>query len=1569
MLLRPLRTLLVFFALAVAPLSAASASDGPARASSAANPKVFAPRVLAAGTTYYDAPYYWSDGHIDADGNHESVSDTAEAFWAAYQNRWGVSPPNCNFHYDEYDGTTSGVFARMYESGSSCGGGPELVLGTPYPIDLGKNSGTGAGCDGGEGDDGKGSGSGSGSEGSPSCQSDKGAASDDTSNDDGPLAGDPINTATGNKYIQEDDYASHGFLTFRRFYNSSTSAGVTGIGTRWTHSFNRTVARVYDNSGNATIARVTRPSGVREVFNRVGTQWIPTPENPDRLTETDDASGNPTGYTLWIAALRHTETYGADGSLLSISDATGQTATLAYSNTLTDPAIAPKAGLLLTVTAPSGRELSFTYDGNARIHQVTLPDGGTLVYGYDATSNLISVQYPDGKTRQYVYNESTLTGGANLPSAMTGITDENGVRYEDTAFDSTGRATSTQFSGGAGKVSIAYNTDGSSDVTYPLGGVSHQGYTTVQGLVRVATLDKPCGECGQPYASRTYDANSRPATYTDFNGNVRATTYDPNGLLTEEIDAQGSTDQRTIDTTWNTTLRVPLLTTVKDNTGKVISKSGWAYNASGLTTAACLIDPVAAPSYTCVATGTAPAGVRRSVMTYCTAVNGTTCPLSGLLLQVDGPRADVIDTVSYAYYPTTDESGCATAGGACHHLGDVKTTTDGAGLVTTYVSYDKAGRPTRVKAPDGALTDLTYTPRGWLATKTVRTSTAGTPSASDAITTIAYNPDGTVHQVKDGDGVTVTYTYDAAHRLTDITDAGNRRFHYTLDAAGNKTKEDVITEAGTVVRTTAQSFNALGQLTTVTDGLGRMVFSASLADSYDPNGNLVHSTDGLGIQQKHVFDGLDRLVSTLKDYQGANTATANSQSVTTFDARDRATGFSDPDGLNTTYDIDALGNVTDIHSPDTGTTARSFDISGNRTGSTDATNVSFASTYDANNRLLTTTYADATLNVQYKYDEADSVTGCTGSHGKGRLTRVIEDNGGIVLCYDNRGNVIKKQQTVGTDTRTTAYTWTLANRLKSTTTPNGTAIAYTRNTLGQITTLKATPLGGTATTVVSAVTYKSFGPVATYKLGDGQTVTLTYDAAGALTDIASTAFTLHVKRDVMGNIVAIGNTAGVATPTETYGYDPLYRLTGVKAATGTGIEAYSYNKTGDRLTKSAPGLLTGSYSYATGTHHLMGIGTTTRQVDARGNTTADVLASGTYGYGYNGRNRLTVVQNNGATVGSYVLNAFGQRVQKTAGAVATRFDYDEAARLLSESTGTGTRDYVWMDSLPVGTVDGTGTAATVNFVHADSQGSPRAVTSSTGLVLWQWAYASNPFGENAPNSSAGYTLNLRFPGQYFDAESGLSYNVNRDYEAATGRYVQSDPIGLAGGHSTYGYVGGRPLNGMDPLGLQVTGAPPVPPEEALPENTLEVQDEINRLEQQEMESRLPPGGEYIPPAYPSSYGQTGACQRPELEGPTSNAGPTPDFIVTPNGRAFPVPRGSTGPSPTPNGKGYEYSGGSGGYGLDSAITTLRMMDPVTSGKYQYPDGYGVYQIGTGQGADPSTGQTVPNSSPLRHIER
>jgi RHS repeat-associated protein len=117
----------------------------------------------------------------------------------------------------------------------------------------------------------------------------------------------------------------------------------------------------------------------------------------------------------------------------------------------------------------------------------------------------------------------------------------------------------------------------------------------------------------------------------------------------------------------------------------------------------------------------------------------------------------------------------------------------------------------------------------------------------------------------------------------------------------------------------------------------------------------------------------------------------------------------------------------------------------------------------------------------------------------------------------------------------------------------------------------------------------------------------------------------------------------------------------------------------------------------------------------------------------------------------------------------------------------------------------TSTQLQAYYVFTDHLNTPRLITNQVGQPVWKWDN-NDPFGGNVPDENpsglGAFTCNLRFPGQYFDQETGLHYNYFRDcYDPATGRYCQFDPIGLAGGINGYSYVRSSPLSATDPLGL------------------------------------------------------------------------------------------------------------------------------------------------------------------------
>ncbi len=1140
------------------------------------------------------------------------------------------------------------------------------------------------------------------------------------------------------------------------------------------------------------------------------------------------------------------ETFDQKGRLVQITNrsAAAQTLSLAYDT----------YGRLATVTNEKGRSISFNYGDSvhqdptqfASLASVTLPDGASLAFSY-GSGDLQTVTYPGGAVRTFQYNDT------RFPGYLTGIVDENSNPYGTFTYDSVGRAVSSVLNTGnptsptADAVSLVYSSDGSSTKV-----------TRASGQTDVFTFNtdpfrKPASIVtnGSLSSQTTYQTDGRPSSVVDKNGTTTTYSYD-SYHETSRTEGSGTPSQRTAATIWDPSLDRPTQRTITDAYHTTASLTTWSYNARGQILARCEIAPSVsgAASYACGSSANAPLGIRQSSYAYCeqTAVTAGTCPLIGLVLTATSPRIDVSSTMIYTYFQTTDLTGCSTAGGSCHYLGDLYQITNALGQTTTYVSYDKNGHVTRMKDAGGTVADMTYSPRGWLLTRTVRSNADGSSSSNDATTTFAYDNVGQVIRIIQPDGVYLSYTYDAAHRLTDIADNAGNAIHYTLDATGNRTNETTKDPAGTLTRKLSRQYDQLSHLTKTLNAANTAVHtyrnpteaaptSITYTNGYDGNGNAIYSVDANGFGTENQYDPLNRLTKTLQDHAGTG-ATKDTATQYAYDARDNLRSVTDPDGLVTNYTYDGLNNLSALQSPDTGTSSYTYDAAGNRTGQTDARGVTSTYTYDALNRLTGISYSTTSPNVSYSYayDQANATTGCASSYPQGRLTTITDNSGSTVYCYDRRGNVTSKKQAANGIISTTGYAYTVADRIQSITYPSGAIVSYTRNALGQITavTYKANATAS-AQTLVANASYLPFGPLSQITFGNGRTLSKTYDKDYAISQIASSdpnGLTLQAGVDALGNLTRVD----AGSLGRRYSYDPLYRLNQVKDGASAVLESYAYNRTGDRLSKTLGGS-TDAYSYSSPltSHRLANVGGTARTYDANGNTTQigtnafvfdnsnRLVHAADYDYYYNGKGERVVkfTQTTGGG-GASVSKATPAGVGQTTVVDQTTFVYSESGALLSDTESTtrynmlsraagaitiAATEYIWLDATLVGIVrDGN-----LYYAETDQLGTPRRVilpgnTTATDAIAWAWDYFGSAFGEHAPDedpsSNGPFTLNLRFPGQYFDAETGLGYNYFRDYESGTGRYVESDPAGLRGGISTYSYAMLNPLSNHDRLGLR-----------------------------------------------------------------------------------------------------------------------------------------------------------------------
>ena len=271
-----------------------------------------------------------------------------------------------------------------------------------------------------------------------------------------------------------------------------------------------------------------------------------------------------------------------------------------------------------------------------------------------------------------------------------------------------------------------------------------------------------------------------------------------------------------------------------------------------------------------------------------------------------------------------------------------------------------------------------------------------------------------------------------------------------------------------------------------------------------------------------------------------------------------------------------------------------------------------------------------------------------------------------------------------------------------------------------------------------------------------------------------------------------------------FDYDALGRLTAFKdGLTDVAIESYAYDATGNRQSfTNAVG--TQAYTYPSTSHRLSQVGAVARTYDNAGNTTA--IGGTAKEFVYDDTGRMSQVMQNAIVQKNYAYNGKGEQVRKYLGTSSTYTIYDEAGHWLGDydNTGAALQQAIWLDDLPVGLI---ANGNQLHYIEPDHLDTPRVVIEVVRDVpVWKWDLRSEVFGNGVqdqdPDGDANpFVFNLRFPGQRYDAASGLDQNGFSDYET-NGRYVQSDPIGLAGGINTYAYVGGNPVSFVDPLGLE-----------------------------------------------------------------------------------------------------------------------------------------------------------------------
>ena len=733
--------------------------------------------------------------------------------------------------------------------------------------------------------------------------------------------------------------------------------------------------------------------------------------------------------------------------------------------------------------------------------------------------------------------------------------------------------------------------------------------------------------------------------------------------------------------------------------------------------------------------------------------------------QLNGVTTNVYDT-SGNRLTTTDALNKDTTFTYDSH-GLILTVTDARGKVTTF-TYDTKGNRTQTVDAGGNVTLYFWDARSRL-TKLKDASSRSTLYGYDAagrvnkithpdlsFVTFGYDLAGRRTTQTDERSNTTTYAYDNAYRLTTVTDAANQATTLGYDVMSNQTSR---TDAlGRVINYEYDDFNRLVKTIFPPASAGATRLFETIA--YDAVGNVTQKTDAAGRVTSYGFDNANRLTSSTD----ADTKTTSYG----YDALSRITSVLDPLSQNYQFGYDAMSRVTQITR---GGVSMSYvyDAAGNRTQRTDYNGLVTNYTIDHLNRVSAITYPTRTVTYGYNF--------------RNQVTSAANENGTVYIFYDNRYRVQTFSDPFFYGLQ---YTYDkVGNRTKLSV--NGATYAtYTYDAVNRLTEIKD------GANLSFPQTYDAANRLLTRSAPNGVTSTYSYDGLDRITSLVHSSggnvlIGNTYNYDNVSNISGWTNSSG----SHSYVYDVVDRLTSATHSSQPN-EAYSYDAGGNR-TSSA---LNGTYSYQS-VNKLTRTSAASYSYDNNGNPVSRTDGSGTTLFGWDEENRLTQVTLPSGLVVNYKYDGLGRRIQRTTSAGADeRYVYDDVdvtfdlnadwSVATSYFNGPGVDDHLRQTSATTG----------VSYYLPDHLGSTAGLTSATGTLTEQLNYDS--FGNGPGSAFTRYT----YSGRERDPDTNLFHYRARFYDPSIGRFLNEDPIGMAGGPNAYSYVGNQPVDFIDPFGLQ-----------------------------------------------------------------------------------------------------------------------------------------------------------------------